>query len=168
MKAKIFITCTLALLIITGCAGVYQKGDIFLLEGKYDSAIAEYKSIIEYDPLNYKAYIKLGDAYAAKSDFKFAHENYEYALQVRENDPVAVSKIQEAYMKEAGEYQNKGNSGDALFIYEKLKTLYPEYNKVNYTLGKLYKDIGSTEKSKTSINGSSDRRKFRRCQDGFN
>lgn len=68
---------------ITECL---ENAENFIKEKDLNNAENEYIEALKLDMHNSETYIKLGDLYLLKKDYKKAKETYEYAIKLKEND----------------------------------------------------------------------------------
>ncbi len=63
-----------------------ENAENFIKEKDLNNAESEYIEALKIDMHNSETYIKLGDLYFLKKDYKKAKETYEYAIKLKEND----------------------------------------------------------------------------------
>jgi Flp pilus assembly protein TadD len=66
---------------------------IYIEEGNYDEALAEYQSILEKNPYNADAYYGIGLVYEKMGDMVRARAEWRNALKVQVNHPGAIKKL---------------------------------------------------------------------------
>ncbi len=151
MRTRSSIIFSVLFVFLIQCtASKYQAGDTYYSQGDFDSAIAEYQKLLDNDPLNYNAYIKLGDCYTAKNEFRKAYEQYDYAKQVDSDGPEVKSHYLNALLKEAKFYEEQGRSKMAIETYKTITAEYPDLKSIYADLARLYESRGLIEKSRES------------------
>jgi TolB-like protein/Tfp pilus assembly protein PilF len=73
------------------------KGNTYVAEQKYDSAIMYAKRMLEIDPENGRGYFLLGESYSRNGEYDAAVENY--LLAIKHYNQNAEFKIQYAYLR---------------------------------------------------------------------
>ncbi len=100
---------------------IIESAEKLIAEGKYDKAIKEYERLIQEDPADMRARLKVGDLYAKKKDIPSALKIYK--------------TVAETYAKE-------NFSLKAIAVYKTILKLSPTLVEVNERLGDLYHQMG--------------------------
>jgi len=95
-------------------------GKTLILEGKFDSAISEFKKITEIEPTSSKGYTNLGIAYSMKGDYENSEKNFLTALKMDKKNPYIYSEF--ARMK-----IQSGDNNSASSILKKCLESFPDY-----------------------------------------
>jgi TolA-binding protein len=105
----------------TAIAGI---ADIYLKQGKIDSALKAYEEIIkDYPNLNALAYPKIADIYRKSGDYAQSLDFYRKSLEI-----VPVSEMSDIQFKIAETIEAKGEPDQAIAEYLKVTYLYSENN----------------------------------------
>ncbi|QQR79311.1 MAG: tetratricopeptide repeat protein [Deltaproteobacteria bacterium] len=100
---------------------IIEAAEKLIAEGKYDKAIKEYERLVQDDPADMRAKLKVGDLYAKKKDVPNAIKIYK--------------EVAETYTKE-------NFSLKAIAVYKTILKLSPTMVEVNEKLGDLYHQVG--------------------------
>ncbi len=95
----------------------YNLANIYLKEGKYNSAINEYKLAIKYKKDFAYYYYNLGCAYLGQRDYKTAINSFKKAIKLKNDDANFYYNLAFAYQKIEKEKEYK----EAIDTYNKLK-----------------------------------------------
>ena len=109
-------------------------GDKFVLEGKSEKAIEEYKRAIEMDTNAADVYYKLGNIYFKKEMLEEAVKEYRKAIELRPDFLDAHKKLSEAYTI-------IGVPDDKLAIYTSAIRMSPKDSKARIRLGIYYQQL---------------------------
>ncbi|MCK4941990.1 MAG: tetratricopeptide repeat protein, partial [Candidatus Aminicenantes bacterium] len=114
------------------------KSRIYLVENRFDLALAEMEKAVEFEPNSYHYRLKLGDIYSLSDDFDKAKTIYRNILSGNEINQkmVALSRIQNLYISN-GMYKS---CFESIQEYEKLKSELDEYdtNMIQYIVQSYY------------------------------
>lgn len=128
----------------------FNFGNLFLLTGKWDLAIAHFQKAIGeilYQTPHF-AYNSMGRAYAAKGDFKNAVSNYQKALQLDPGYGLCYENLGLAY-------EANGNFKEAAEAYvnaiQNSTPEDPEHPASHFFLGKLYLKVGKKKEAKEML-----------------
>lgn len=127
-------------------------------ENKLEDSIQKYSQAITTDPGRYEAYAALGDVHLKLEDFTLAIQNYEKALEIKNDIVKTIFNLGVSYSKD-------NQSIKAISNFEKALAIQPENYEIKYNLAseffilkdyqnaiKYYKEcIKSSEKSKNFI-----------------
>lgn len=119
-----------------GLDSLYEKVIHLYEENKYNEAIKVVKDIIKQYPYSIEPYIWLGDLLFDKADLVGAVESYHKAINIDENNSVALSSVAKIYylmgdFEKANKYVNKSidnNPEEAEALYLKALLLDREGN----------------------------------------
>lgn len=70
-----------------------NMGKAYALKGEIDKAVAQFTKALELQPSNYNARINLGTALMQQNRMKDATIQFQYALKIRPNDPIALDRL---------------------------------------------------------------------------
>lgn len=111
------------------------KGNEFVHNKDYDSAIKEYEKAAKADPKNAKAHLLLGLSFANKGDLDKALKFTQYAIM--------LEKSYAAFNNLGLIYANKGDYQNAIDAYESALKLNATSANAWYQLGRLYASTGN-------------------------
>lgn len=148
----------------------------YALAGYFEQAIHELKQVIELDPRNEEAYLRLGNAYADTKHFveaRNAYQNgldlegdltsqFEYRLgqvflecnEFKESEKFLLKSLErngdhlDALMTVAKLYKRIGSREQAIDYYERVLALDPEDGQTMLTVASLWEDAGSLKNSR--------------------
>lgn len=129
----------------TGCAtlgGIYQQGEIFYSQGRWDEAIAAYYSALQEDPGRGELYASLARALQARNLPDEALASWEKAHALSPGDERWTRSLAEAYFQRGLRSRQAGRISDAFEAWEKAVALQPEATGAAGELAKLYSDPG--------------------------
>ena len=107
------------LTVILGCSTRSNLAENFFDSGNYEKAALEYKKIIENNPQNWKAYVKLGKCYINMNQIEPAFNAYTTALKLNPNLNNIKDNIKEIQKKLSHKYISEKE-------YDKVLQLNPE------------------------------------------
>ena len=142
------IMVVLSILLLGGCAGnmiktdesVDQVDDIEMLEqkaaqlyrsGDKDEALIEYVNIINIDPRNENAYMKIGRIHESLKSYQLAEMAYKSVLEINPENVAAREGLGISMLKQ-------GNHNEAEVILADLVTYYPDRWRSHNGLGVIY------------------------------
>ena len=100
---------------------IIEQAEKLIKAGKYDKAIKEYQKLLEEDPSDMRAKLKIGDLYAKNKEMPNALKNY----------------------REVADYYSQENFHlKAIAVYKTVLKLSPSAIEVNGKLGALYHEVG--------------------------
>ncbi|KXK04218.1 MAG: GAF sensor-containing diguanylate cyclase [Acidobacteria bacterium OLB17] len=105
-----------------------RNAEKYVAQGKIRAAIAEYQSVVAYDPRDITTMNMLGDLHAKTSDRRQAVD---------------------CYLKVAEHYATQGFAQKAIAIYNKVARLQPDSIEVSNKLAELYKVKGSLSEARS-------------------
>ncbi|NVM02540.1 MAG: tetratricopeptide repeat protein [Candidatus Helarchaeota archaeon] len=145
---EIFGMLFIMLILIFGCSTRANLADEFFTAGEFEKAIAEYRKIIEENPQDLHAYIRIGDCFLNINEFEPALDAYKKAImlnpdlnEIKDNVKVIQLKISQRYLSEK-DYKK------ALKILNDIIKKEPDNIDANYQLGMLYKENNRPDKAK--------------------
>lgn len=100
---------------------VIEQAEKLIKAGKFDKAIKEYQKLVDEDPANMRAKLKVGDLYAKKKDI-----------------PLAIK----TYREVADNYSQENFHLKAIAVYKTILKLSPTLIEINEKLGDLYHQVG--------------------------
>ncbi len=124
LKYSIFLAIAFILtiaFIITGCSTsvtMYQRGETYLKNGDYDSAINSFKSVLGNNPSDPLALSLIGIAYYKKADY---YQAITYLEQAKKADPIQI----EPYLYLGMSYEKLGQYQNAVSEYNDCLALRP-------------------------------------------
>ncbi|MFC1557541.1 tetratricopeptide repeat protein [candidate division KSB1 bacterium] len=148
MKKFLLLSILAGLFMVQCTASKYAAGDRLLTNGNYDSAIEEFRALTEADPSDYRAHIKLGDAYFARKDFTEAINAYAAALEIQPGNSDAQEKWMNASYEKAQLLINDGEHGPAIRIFEVILEKNPDYSRVLKPLAQAYRELNRLDKAR--------------------
>jgi tetratricopeptide (TPR) repeat protein len=107
---------------------------------KYDDAIYAYKKVLEFNPTNYPALFRLGNAYFHTNNFSDALHWYHKAAQQQPQDASILYNIAETYAK-------LGNVEKAATYYEKIQHEKMRLPHVPLRLAECYRMLGKQDQA---------------------
>jgi tetratricopeptide (TPR) repeat protein len=148
--------CRWALLLVlfaTACGeDHYQKGQIYLREGRLNQAEQEFQAAIARKPQNAAAYVGLGRVYVEREDYEQALSYLRKALEYDSQSIGAREEMAEIYLR-------RGQLDLALETCEQAIAITPHWRVYN-VLGKVYfqkqEDAKAEDAFKKAIQGSPD------------
>ncbi len=105
-----------------------RNAERFLSQGKFRSAIDEYKQIVQQDSRDYGTLNMLGDLYAKDGD---------------------TNEAIKCFTEVAEYYGKQGFAAKAIAVYKKVKRISPETPQVSERLAELYRERGSVTEAKS-------------------
>jgi tetratricopeptide (TPR) repeat protein len=87
---------------------LFDLGKDSLGKGLYSEAVVFLEGVVDRDPLNYKAYAALGDAYRKKGDRDKAVEYYSKSLEIKPGQPFSRYVLARSYIKKGDRYLGLG------------------------------------------------------------
>lgn len=129
-RTKIIIAIVACLVLIGGCgtaiyhymaapAMQYEEAQKLQADGKYEKAIAKYKSLGDYkdcEELIWECYIGMGDQYFEAKDYNKAIDTYNIAIDLKD-DQSLHDKIWQCYIGIGDVYMENGEYENALSTY---------------------------------------------------
>ena len=148
----------------------------YALAGFYEQAIYELKQVLEIDPKNEEAYLRLGNAYADTNHFMEARNAYQNGLELdgdlnaqfeyrlgqvffncqefKESERFLLKSLEkdgehiDALMILAKLYKRLGSRDQAIDYYERVLALDPEDGQTMLTVATLWEDSGYIKNSR--------------------
>ena len=148
----------------------------YALAGFYEQAIHELKQVLEIDPKNEEAYLRLGNAYADTNHFMEARNAYQNGLELdgelsaqfeyrlgqvffncqefKESERFLLKSLEkdgehiDALMTLARLYRRLGSRDQAIDYYERVLALDPEDGQTMLTVATLWEDSGYIKNSR--------------------
>jgi len=156
MKEKIYILffkdkfslLFIILILIWGCSTGSNLADEFFNAGNFEKALSEYKKIIEKNPQNWQAYIRIGDCFLNMNNFEPALDAYKKAVILNPNLNNIKENIKQIQLKISQKYVSEKDYKSALKILNNIIKTDPNNIDANYQLGILYKENNRPEKAK--------------------
>lgn len=106
--------------------------------GALDWSINAYKQAVKLEPTNPNLRLELGRLYAQREEFDMAQQEFERAVQLKENYTIGLIEL--ALVKE-----KKGDVDSAIFILEELAVQYGSNIDIRFNLGRLYYNAKRSE-----------------------
>lgn len=146
---KLIAAAAMAALLLSACTGSkYAAGDGYLAAGDLEEAISVYTLIVENNPEDFTAMIKLGDAHLENKDLENARETYAKALDLRPGDEQTVEKLKKVIYDTGMQQVSDERYGAAVKTFEGLLDSYPDYRKALEPLATSYAKLGRLEKAR--------------------
>jgi tetratricopeptide (TPR) repeat protein len=117
-----------------------NRGDVYLVTGDSDRAIADYDQAIRLDPKYAVAYNNRGSAYQDKGDNDRAIADHDTAIRL---DPTYAH----AYRNRGMAYWAKGDNDRAIADYDQAIRLDPKYAVAYNNRGSAYQDKGDNDRA---------------------
>lgn len=106
-------------------------GEIYEKKGDYETAIAKYNLVLDKDPNDANALLKIGNAYIRARKYDEAKGYYERLVQVKANDPTILFTLAEIML-------DNGNYDGAIEFYQKAIDLNANFADAYMKLGYAY------------------------------
>lgn len=119
----------------------YLLGKATEAQNKTGEAIEFYKQAQRLRPDYLPVYVSMGNAYLELNLPDAAKESFENALKKEPNNPAALYGLGQVMY-------GRQNYADAVQLFEKVLSLVPEANRVNYALALAYRGLKDNEKAK--------------------
>lgn len=129
-----------------------QIGDLFAILGNNQQAVDYYQKAINLNGNNAQTHLKLAKAYDVLCEAELANKEYNYTLDVSQNDQALLLELESIWIKKIGlnannaeahsnlgaVYQKLGDFPKALQEYSKAKALNPKNLTTRFNIGTLY------------------------------
>jgi len=115
-----------------------QRGRNYLIEKKYQDAIAQIQKALAINPQDAFGYVSLGEAYGALGDNKKAIEYFRKAMDI-------IPNYLEAYAALGYVYISSGQQQEAVAVFQKATEINPKYAEGYRGLGYIYSRLGQYE-----------------------
>lgn len=120
---------------------VYLLGKVFKDRNKINDAIYFFKKAQDLRPEYLPIHINLGNSYLELNFLFAAKESFENALKLDKDNPAALYGMGQIVYAE-------GNYKDAVTFFDKVLSLVPDANRVQYSLALAYRGLKDVEKAK--------------------
>ncbi len=118
----------------------FKLGNVFLEQGKLESAIESYQQALKINPDYAKAYHNLGFVSQLQNNFEAAVEYYQQALNIRPNEAQTHNNLGIVLKKQ-------GQLRSAIESYQQALKFKPDYAEAHYNLGDIFFDQGKLNKA---------------------
>jgi len=129
---------------------LFEQGDQFFAEKKYDQAIAVYQEFLQKNPNVYQVRINIGNCYKEKGEFDKALEQYNLVLE-------AVKKVKGDLKEDDASAKALAATGEIYLKKEDYETaqsyliqaieLYPKDETLAYNIGEIYFNSGKMDEA---------------------
>ncbi len=115
-----------------------QEGNLLNSASKFQDAVLEFEKAILIDPRKPDAYANLGYSYHMAMDYDKAIEAFEMALEVAPDNEDLLTNLVSVYDSKAGNLAVLGDLESALVYYEKIESIAPETNDIQYNIAEAH------------------------------
>ena len=130
-----------------------QKGNILLLEEKYEHASSKFRNALEYEKNNIDILNKLGVSYFHLRKFDDALRCFRNAMQLDENNVLILynSGLMYEMLWNTSDYVNNFYKNSAIIFYERALTIKPHHYESLISLGLLFYKTEDYENAKLKL-----------------
>jgi tetratricopeptide (TPR) repeat protein len=120
---------------------LFNQGNEFFAEKKYDEAISAFEQFLEKYPGSYQVHINIGNCYIQKNELDKAAQEFNKVLEgiKPEKDDIRANEIATKAMAGIGEvYLLKGDFENAQKYIKKVLDNFPEDEHLTFNMGEIY------------------------------
>lgn len=120
---------------------LFEQGNQFFVEKKYDDAISAYQQFLEKNPKAYKVHLNIGNCFKEKGELDKALEEYNKVLEgvEKEEEDLSGNEIAARVLAAKGEaYLKKEDYGNAQKNFKNSIEIYPKNEVLAYNVGEIY------------------------------
>ncbi len=120
---------------------LFDQGNKFFDEKKYDEAISAYEQFLEKNPGSYLVYVNIGNCFIQKNELDTAAQEFNKVLEAikLEKDDLEGNEIATKAMAGMGEvYLRKGDFENAQKYIKKVLDSFPEDERMTFNMGEIY------------------------------
>lgn len=120
---------------------LFEQGNQFFVEKKYNEAISAYEQFLEANPDAYQTYLNVGNCYKEKGDLDEALEEYTKVLERarEEKEDLSGNEIAARALAAIGEvYLKKEDYENAQKYFKNSIEIYPKDEVLAYNVGEIY------------------------------
>jgi tetratricopeptide (TPR) repeat protein len=119
---------------------LFNQGNKFFTEKKYDEAISSFEQFLEKNPEAYQVYINIGNCFIQKNELDMAAQAFNKVLEAvqQETDDLSGDEIETKAMAGMGEvYLRKGDFENAQKYIKKVLDSNPEDERMAFNMGEI-------------------------------
>ncbi len=120
---------------------LFEQGNQFFVEKKYDEAISAYEQFLQTNPNAYQVHLNIGNCYKEKGDLDKALEEYNTVLEgvKQEEEDLSGNEIAARALAATGEaYLKKEDYENAQKYFKNSIDIYPKDEVLAYNVGEIY------------------------------
>jgi tetratricopeptide (TPR) repeat protein len=129
---------------------VFEQGNQFFAEKKYDEAISSYQQFLQANPKAYQVHFNIGNAYKEKGELEKARAEYDQVMAAikAESGDMSGNELAAKTLAALGEtYLKEDNMEEAQKYFKNSIEIFPKDESLAYNVGEIYFSKGRIEEA---------------------